>query len=147
MAVVRSLSVRRAAAPRKPADRVFAQRKAGLLEFVAARLRGNGLRFGSRVFSAVQRANPVDGTETLAVRLVLQEGTFVRQLATRPAISAPAFSSLGDGQYCGKSPFYLGGPGISCFISHNQSFPGLHSRSAYFTKLCPQFKGYFCAPD
>jgi len=99
----------------------------------------------SWVFPAVQGANAVDGAEALAVRLVLEEGAFVRQLAARTAIRALTFSPLRDGQHCGKGPFNLGGPGIFRLISHKPSFPALRFPSVYFTNLCPRFKVYFCA--
>ena len=92
---------------------------------MTARVRGNKLRFGSRIFSAIQGTNRVNGTVRFTVRLVLEKGAFIWQLTTRPAANALTFAVVGDRQYRGKSPLYFSRPciyppwRISLFISHN----------------------------
>ena len=70
-----------------------------LFESVPARFFRNELRFGSRVFPAVERTNGVNGTERLVIRAVLEKGTDVRQLAARAAVDALPFALFRDGQY------------------------------------------------
>ena len=74
-------------------------------------------RFGSRVFSAVQRANRVNRTEQLIIRRDFQERADVRQFAAGTAIYALAFAPFGDRQYCREGSFCFGKPGIF-IISH-----------------------------
>ena len=56
-------------------------------------------RFGSWVFSAVQRSDRVNGTEQLIIRRDLQERADARQFAARPAMYALALAPFGDWQY------------------------------------------------
>ena len=88
------------------------------LKPVAAHICSNKLRFGPWVFSAVQRADNVDGTIGFTVRCVLEKRTDIGQFTTHPAIETFTFATFGDRQYRGQSSFYLGGPGISAFIDH-----------------------------
>jgi len=73
--------------------------KQSLLESVPARFFGNELRFGSRVFPAVERTNGVNAAEGLVIRAILEEGTDVRQLAACAAVDALPFALFRDGQY------------------------------------------------
>ena len=78
-------------------------------------------RFGSRIFSAVQRSNRVNRTDQLIIRRDLQEWAGVRQFAAGTAIDALALAPFGDGQYRREGSFYFGTPGI-LIISHKPVF-------------------------
>jgi len=56
-------------------------------------------RFGSWIFSAVQRANRVNRTEHFIIRRDFQEWADVRQFAAGTAIDALALAPFGDWQY------------------------------------------------
>ena len=75
-------------------------------------------RFGSWVFSAVQRSNRVNGTNHFIIRRDLQERADVRQFAASPAIYALALSIFGNGQHGRKGPFDFCTPGIRLSIIH-----------------------------
>jgi len=79
----------------------------------------NEFGFGSRVFSAIQGSNCVNGTVSFALRFVLEKRAGIRQLTACPAMNAFAFAPFGNGQYCRKGPFYFGKPGIFFCLSHN----------------------------
>jgi hypothetical protein len=74
-------------------------------------------RFGSWVFSAIQRSNGVNGTEHFIIRRDFQERADVRQFAARSAMYALAFTPFGDRQYCREGSFCFGKPCIF-IISH-----------------------------
>ena len=90
-----------------------------LIKPVTTGIRRNKLRFSSRVFSAIQGSNYVNGTVRFAIRFVFEKRAGIRQLTTCPTVDTLTFTSFGDGQYRGESPFYSGRPGISFFVSHN----------------------------
>jgi len=96
--------------------------KPALLKPVTARLLSDKFRFGSWVFSAIQRANRVNGTENFAIRRKLDERADVRQFAARSAVYALTFTLFGDGQYRREGSFCFGTPCI-LIISHKPLFP------------------------
>lgn len=79
--------------------------------------------FGSRVFSAIQRANRIDRAIGFAFVIELQERADGRQLATCSAGNAFAFAVLGDGQKRGNGSLRFCAPCIFVLFSHNRESP------------------------
>ena len=62
-------------------------------------IRRDKLRFSSRVFSAIQGSNCVNGTVRFAIRFVYKKRAGIRQLTTCPTVDTLTFTSSGDRQY------------------------------------------------
>ena len=90
-----------------------------LVESMTTCIRRNEFGFGSRVFSAIQGPNCVNGTVIFAIRFIFEEGTKIRKFTACSAMIALSFTPFGNRQYCRKGPFYFSKPRISFFISHD----------------------------